>query len=118
MKKAAITLLLFATTVFADCSGIWNGKGGKEDPKYGLVPMTAQMTLEQAGSSVSGTLKIGNGGVMKITSGSVSGSQVTIVITGKGGGQMTGSFTQNGAQLTGKMTVSTGDTYDFAFVLQ
>lgn len=117
MKKAAITLLLFATTVFADCSGIWNGKGGKEDPKYGLVPITAQMTLEQAGSSVSGTLKIGNGNVMRITSGNASGSQVTIVIS-QGAGQITGSFTQSGGQLSGKMTVSNGTTYDFAFTLQ
>jgi len=117
MKKATITLLLFASTVFADCSGIWNGKGGKEDPRYGLVPMTAQMTLEQAGSSVSGTFKLGNDSVLRITSGSVSGDQVTFVIS-QPGGQITGSFTQKGAQLTGKMTTSNGSTYDFAFKLQ
>lgn len=114
MKNIAIALLLFTGTAFADCSGIWNGKGGKEDPKYGVVPLTAQMTLEQAGSSVSGTLKIANGSVMKITSGNASGSQCTIVITAQGG-QITGTFTQNGAQLTGTMTVSNGGTYDFAF---
>ena len=119
MKKTAIALLLFAASLSAqqDCSGIWNGQGGKEDPRYGLVPITAQMTLEQAGSSVTGTLKIGNGGVMQITSGNVSGSQVTVVIS-QPGGQITGSFSQNGGQLTGKMTVSTGDTYDFAFTQQ
>jgi hypothetical protein len=117
MKKTVISLLLFAASLSADCSGIWNGKGGKEDPRYGLVPITAQMTLEQAGSSVSGTFKMGNGNVMRITSGSVSGNQVTFVISQQGG-QITGSFTQNGAQLTGKMTVSTGDTYDFAFTLK
>lgn len=115
--KTLVALLLFAALAFADCSGTWNGNGGKEDPRYGLVPMTAQMTLQQAGSSVSGTLKIGNGGVMSITSGTASGNQITIVIS-QPGGQITGSFSQNGNQLTGKMTTSTGDTYDFAFAQQ
>ena len=117
MTKTAIALLFFAGSLFADCSGIWNGKGGKEDPRYGLVPMVAQMTLTQAGSSVSGTLKLGNGSVMKISSGNVSGNQVTFVITSQGG-QITGNFTQSGAQLTGKMTASNGDTYDFTFAQQ
>ena len=118
MKKTSIALLFFVASLCrADCSGIWNGKGGKEDPRYGLVPANAQMTLEQAGSSVTGTLKISNGSVMKITSGSVSGNQITFVIASKGG-QITGNFSQNGSQLTGTMTASTGDTYNFAFTLQ
>jgi len=119
MKKTAIGLLfLVASLCRADCSGIWNGQGGKEDPRYGIVPMTAQMTLEQAGSSVTGTLKIANGSVMKITSGSVSGSQLTIVISYPGGAQITGNLSQNGSQLTGKMTASNGQVFDFVFTLK
>ena len=118
MKKTAIALLLFASLAAADVSGIWNGQGGKEDPRYGSVPMTAQITLEQAGSSVWGTLRFGNGNVMSISSGAVSGSQVTFVVKGYQGAQITGSFTQNGNQLSGKMTASNGQTYDFVFTQQ
>ena len=116
--KTVIALLFFAASLFADCSGTWNGQGGKEDQRYGIVPITAQMTLTQAGSSVTGTLKMGNGSVLPISSGSVSGNQVTFVIGSGQGIQMTGNFTQNGSQLTGKVTMSTGDVFDFAFTQQ
>ncbi len=115
MKKLAIMMFVLAASLMAqDYSGIWNGKGGKEDARYGLVPRTAQLTLLQAGTSLTGTLKIGNGAPMKITSGTASGTQVTFVIT-NGSAVVTGTLTPSGAQLSGKMTASTGDTFDFVF---
>ena len=72
------------------------------------------MTLLQAGASLSGTVKLGNGKAVKITSGNVSGSQLAIVLTSSGG-QITGRLTQAGTQLTGKMTASSGEVYDFVF---
>jgi hypothetical protein len=115
MKKLAIMMLVGAASLAAaDFSGIWSGKGGKEDPRYGSVPATAQMTLLQAGTSLSGSLKLANGKPTKISSGSVSGNQVTVVLTSPGG-QVTGRLTQTGAQLTGKMTSSNGEVYNFVF---
>jgi hypothetical protein len=121
MKKLVVVLLSlasFLTAQSSSVSGIWNGKGGVEDPKYGSVPMTAQMTLQQAGSSVSGTLKIGNGKIMQITSGAVSGNTITFAV---GNGSTTvgsASLTQSGAQLAGKLTSSTGSIFDVVFTQQ
>jgi hypothetical protein len=115
MKKLAIMMLVGAAALSAaDFSGIWSGKGGKEDPRYGTVPATAQMTLLQAGASLSGTVRLGNSKPAKISSGSVSGNQLTVVLIGSVG-QITGRLTQTGSQLTGKMTASNGDVYDFVF---
>lgn len=115
MKKLAIMMLASALSLAAaDYSGIWSGKGGKEDPRYGTVPATAQMTLLQAGTSLSGTFKLGNGQAIKISSGSVSGNQLTVVLT-SASGQVTGRLTQSGTQLSGKMTASSGEVYDFVF---
>jgi hypothetical protein len=115
MKKLAIVALTFAASLAAsDLSGIWNGKGGFEDAKYGAVPSTAQLTLVQAGSTVSGTLKIGNGPVIHISNGSVSGSQITFAAGGGG----TAALTANGSQLSGKLTSSTGKILDVVFSKQ
>jgi hypothetical protein len=112
MKKLAIVAFAFAASLAAaDYSGTYDGKGGFEDPKYGSVPSTAQMTLIQSGSSVSGTLKIGNGAIIVLSNGVVSGSQITFA-AGKGG---TGSLTVNGAQLQGRLTSSTGKILDIVF---
>jgi citrate lyase synthetase len=107
-------LTLAAAFAATDYSGIWNGKGGKEDAKYGKVPATAQMTLLQAGTSLKGTLKFGNNKPVAIASGTVSGSQLTIVVVNNGK-QITGSLSQVGTQLSGKMTSSNGQIYDFVF---
>jgi hypothetical protein len=115
MQKIVILALAFAASLAAaDYSGIWNGKGGIESAKYGSVPWTSQLTLLQAGSSVSGTLKMGNGKPTALTTGSVSGSQITFAI----GTGSTASLTQNGTQLQGKITSSTGDIYDVVFTKQ
>lgn len=115
MKKLAIMMLTLAASLAAqDYSGIWNGKGGKQDPKYGLVPRTAQMTVLQAGATFTGTLKIGASAPMKITSGTVSGSQLTFAIV-NGSAQITGSLSLSGSQLNGTMTASNGGVYDFVF---
>jgi hypothetical protein len=115
MKKLVCVAFAFAVSLAAaDYSGIYNGKGGFEDPKYGSVPSTAQMTLTQAGSAISGTLKIGNGPIIKLSAGSISGSQITFA-AGNGG---TGSLTVNGTQLQGKLTSSTGKILDVVFTKQ
>ena len=112
MKKLAITILFFAASLAAaDYSGIWNGTGGIESVKYGSVPQTAQMTLLQTGSSVSGTLKLGNAAPEKITSGTVSGNSITFAA----GSAFTANLTQNGSQLVGKVTTSRGEVIDLVF---
>lgn len=111
MKKLIVVLLSMAAYLTAaDYSGIWNGKGGIEDAVYGSVPMTAQLTLLQAGSSISGSLKIGNGKIMPISSGNVSGTTITFAV-----GDGTGKLTQNGAQLTGRLTSGQGKIFDVVF---
>jgi hypothetical protein len=118
MKKLAIMMFALAASLAAqDLSGTWNGKGGKEDPKYGVAPRTAQMTVLQAGTSVKGTLKIGSSTPMSITNGTSSGGKMTLVIV-SGGSQITGNLTLSGSQLSGKMTASNGSTYDFVFTKQ
>jgi len=114
MKKLVVLLLSLTTFLAAaNYSGIWNGKGGIESAKYGSIPQTAQMTLLQAGSSVSGTLKIGNGRPMQLSAGAVSGSTITFAVSGG-----TGTLTQNGAQLQGKLTSSRGEILDIVFTKQ
>jgi len=118
MKKLAIVALAFgASLLAADYSGIYNGKGGIEDPKYGSVPQIAQLTLIQAGSSVSGTLKLGNGPILTLASGAVNGSHITFAV-GTGGSGGTGSLAVNGNQLQGKLTSSTGKILDIVFTKQ
>ena len=116
MKKLATILhMLGATLSAADYSGTYTGRGGREDPRYGTDPRSAQLTLLQAGSSFSGSLKIGNSSPMPISSGTVNGTQLTFVVSTGGHGRITGLFSQNGAVLSGKMTASTGQIYDFVF---
>ena len=115
MKKLVVLLLSLTTFLAAaDYSGIWNGKGGIESAKYGSVPQTAQMTLLHAGSTVSGTLKLGNGAVWKITSGSVSGSAITFALDNGS----TRSLAQSSSQLQGKITSSKGAILDIVFTKQ
>lgn len=118
MKLAIMMFTLAASLAAQDLSGIWNGKGGKEDPKYGTVPQTAQMTVLQAGNSFHGTLKLGaRGAPMQIAGGTVSGGQMTFTIV-NGKAQITGNLTLSGSQLRGKMTASNGSTFDFVFTKQ
>jgi len=116
MKKLATLVLLLAGGLSAatDFSGIWNGSGSTPDPKYGSVPVNMQMTLLQAGTSLSGTVKVNNANPMKITSGSVSGSNASIVIVSNGNQQTTIQLTLNDPNLTGRVTTSTGKVYTIA----
>ena len=115
MRKAfAIAILLAGCLSAADFSGTWNGRGGQQSQKYGLVPHTAQMTIVQSGSTFTGSLKVDNGKVMKIGSGSVSGTNVIFVLS-NAASQITANLAQSGAQLVGKMTSSAGVTYSFVF---
>ncbi len=114
MKKLSIMAFLFVASLGAQTSfsGIWNGSGGIASARYGTVPQTSQMTLLQAGSSVTGTFKLGNGPLVTITSGTVTGSQINIVV---GNGIGTGALTANGSQLVGTMTSATGMVVNFVF---
>jgi len=113
MKKLAIMFLACAASLAAaDYSGIWNGKGGMASAKYGSVPYTAQLTLLQDGTALKGTFKAGNGAPVPLTSGSVSGTQVTFAIAG---GAVTAVLSQSGTQLVGKMTSSGGGVVSFVF---
>jgi hypothetical protein len=115
MKKLVVVLLsLAALLTAADYSGIWNGKGGIESAKYGSIPQTAQITLLQAGSAASGTLKLGNGPILKITSGTISGSTITFAVDNG----TTGTLTQSGSQLQGRLTSSEGEILDIVFTKQ
>ena len=104
MKKSLILMLALAGSLAADASGIWNGKGTLPDPKYGHIPVTAQLTILQAGTSLKGTFKAGNGKPVPIT-GTVSGTQVTFAVAS---GAVTANLQQNGTQLTGTMTSNAG----------
>ncbi len=113
MKKLTVIALAFAFSLAAaDYTGAYSGKGGIQSAKYGSVPLTALLTLLQDGSSVKGTLQLGNGPIHQITSGTVSGTQITFAV-GTGGG--TGVLTQNGAVLQGTLTSSTGAIFNVAF---
>jgi hypothetical protein len=119
MKKSIVMMVALASSMFAaDFSGIWNGKGAiaSGSNKYVNVPMTAQMTLLQAGTSLKGTLKVGNAKakVTPITSGTAA-AQITLVAGGS-----TGTFTPNAAgnQLTGTITSSNGHVATFVFTKQ
>lgn len=115
MKKLAIAVLFLAATLSAaDYSGIWNGKGGLQDAKYGVLPQNVQVTLLQAGNKVSGTIKFNNEAPVKFTSGTVNGNQITVIAT-RMGAQMTGVLTASGGQLQGRLTTSTAEVYTFAF---
>jgi hypothetical protein len=115
MKKLAMMMFAFSASLAAqDLSGIWNGLGGKEDAKYGKVPATAQMTVLQAGTSFHGTLKLNTGKVFQITNGTITGGRLTFAMT-VNGHQITANLLLTGAQLSGKMTSSTGAIFDFVF---
>jgi hypothetical protein len=115
MKKLIVLLLSLAAFLAAQTSysGIWNGKGGIESAKYGSVPQVAQLTLLQAGSSVSGTIKFGNGKPLPISNGAVSGSTITFAV-----GPGTGTLTRSGVQLVGRLTSSKGEIFDVVFTQQ
>lgn len=116
VSKLAIAMLVLAGSLMAqDYSGIWNGKGGQVDAKYGTVPVTAQLTLLQAGTSLQGTFKAGGLKPVAIASGSVSGTQVVFVV---GAGVVTARLTQNGSQLAGTMTSGSGDVVNIVFTKQ
>jgi hypothetical protein len=111
MKKlATLALLLAGGLSAADFSGIWDGNGSTPDPKYGNIPVVMQMTLLQAGNNLTGTIKINNAPPTKITSGSVNGSNATIVVVSQNR-QSTGQITINGPQIVGRVTTSTGKVY-------
>jgi hypothetical protein len=113
MKKLSVMILLFAASLAAQTyAGIWNGTGGIESAKYGVIPQSAQITLLQAGTSLQGTFKLGNAKPLPITSGTVSGNQLTLVVAK---GVATGTFTASGGQLQGSMTSSSGEVINFVF---
>jgi hypothetical protein len=117
MKRIVIVMFAFAACLAAQTaqvSGIWNGTGGVADSKYGSVPVTAQLTLIQAGNSLQGTFKAGNGKPVALDAGSgaVSGNQIVFSV---GNGGVTANLTQNGNQLTGTMTSSSGQVANMVF---
>jgi len=119
MKRLAFVMLVLAASLWAaDYSGIWNGNGAIRSTKYpNGVPQTVQMTLLQDGSSLAGTFKVGSMAPMKISSGSVTGTQVAFAIQGTNG-QITASLAANGSQLSGTMTLTDGEIYDVVFTKQ
>ncbi len=117
MKKIAILAVAFGTSLLAATSytGLWSGKGGSVDAKYGTVPQTAKISLLQSGSSITGSVQLGNGKTLPISSGQVSGSQITFAI---GQNLGTGSFTASGTQMQGTITSSAGKVINFVLNLQ
>jgi hypothetical protein len=114
MKKLAIMMLaLSASLLAADYSGIYSGKGVIQSSRYpGGVPYTMQLTLVQAGTSLTGTMKIANGTPLAI-SGTISGASISFATAGASQ-QSTAILTANGSVLTGSMTRSTGQVYQLA----
>jgi len=117
MKRLAIVMLAFAGSLAAQAnySGIWNGTGGVVSQKYTSVPVTAQMTLIQAGTALQGTFKAGNGKPVPLT-GSVSGDKVVLSVAN---GAVTANLTaQTPSQLVGTMTSNGGQIANMVFVPQ
>ena len=115
MKKLAIIAMVFAGSVFAaDYSGIWAGSANKADAKYGVVPNTLQLTLNHAGTTVSGTLKLGNGQPIALSAGTVSGNQISFAVGAVG----TGVLTDTGTRLQGRLTSTTGQVLDVVVTKQ
>jgi hypothetical protein len=115
MKKSLLTMLALAASLGAaqDYSGIYNGKAVVQSARYpGGVPYTVQITLIQAGTSLTGTLKIGNSKPIPIVSGTASGGSLTFATAGKV--QSTAQLTANGNELAGRMTTSVGAVYAVA----
>jgi len=119
MKKIAIVVLSLAAAASAaesKLTGIWNGTGGSESGQYGTVPVTAELTLLHAGNTVTGTFRMAQGMVMKISSGVVCGSKITFAVgTEKEGVLGTAVLTQNGDTLQGKVTSNQGEVYELVF---
>lgn len=115
MKKLVIVMLALAASLAADYSGIWNGKGTIQSARYaGGVPYTVQITLLQAGSSLTGTMRVGKNPSVPITTGTVSGTSI-IFAAGATGSQVTAHLSANGNQLTGTMTLTDGEVFTVAF---
>lgn len=109
MKKLFFAILTTAVSLAAtNYTGAYVGKGTEPSARYpGGVPHTVTITLEQSGNSLTGTLQVDKGGIAKITSGTVSGNSISIVLGGNGF-QATAQLTANGNQLTGTITGTTG----------
>jgi len=116
IKSLIIAFALAATLSAADFSGAWSGKGGSPDPKYGLVPVTAQMTLVEATvtGTLTGTMKIANGKPFKISGVLSGGTLVFAMGTGESFSLTPGGSTQ----LSGKYTSSTGQVVQLLFTKQ
>lgn len=118
MKRLVMTMLVFAAFLAAagpDYSGIWQGKGAIESTKYpGGIPVAVQLTLMQAGTSVTGMVKVGNMAARYISTGSVIGNQVTFAIQSTSG-RVTARLAENAGLLKGSMTLTDGEVYDVVF---
>jgi len=116
MKKILLTTLVLAASLAAQTggySGIYDGKGIQQSARYpGGVPYSLQITLIQAGESLTGTLKVGNSKPVPIISGTVSGTSLTFATGGKS--QSTAQLSAKAGQLTGRVTSSTGVVYEVA----
>ncbi len=116
MKKVILSAIVFVFALSAqtDVSGIWNGKAGQQSAKYGTIPTPMQLTLLQAGTNVTGTVKIGNGNPFSISKGSVSGTTLTLFMVTPQGTSGTATLSFSVSQLTGTLTTSTGGSYTLA----
>ena len=117
MKKLLFVILAAAVSLSAaDYSGVYVGKGAEPSARYGGgVPHTVQMTLRQVGNALQGTVQLDKGPICNITSGSVSGNSINIVV-GSNTFRATGQLAVDGNTLTGTMTSTSGMQVTVALV--
>lgn len=109
MKKILAATLLFSASVLsaADVSGVYVGKATQTNSQYphpSAVPLT--LTLQEIGPQINGLIQFNND-TIKLTSGSISGNQVTVAFP-MAGTQYTGSLTVSGNTVTGTVTAHAG----------
>jgi hypothetical protein len=119
MKKILLsTVLLVASALSAaDATGLWVGKGGKADPKYGVIPTTFKIGLTQAGSKITGFIIRDKHEAVNFTSGSISGNDIMISYR-EDTNIVTGHLTVDGVQVSGRLTSTSGEVYNFAATKQ
>jgi hypothetical protein len=119
MKKLLLSALLLSVSVLsaADATGLWVGKGAKADPKYGMIPATFKVGITQAGSKITGFLMRDKHEAVNFTSGAISGNEITISYR-EDTNIVTGHLTLSGTEVTGRLTSTSGEVYNFAATKQ
>ena len=115
MKKTILSIVLLSASLLsaADATGLWVGKGAKADPKYGLIPTAFTVGITQAGSAITGFMIRDKHTPATFTSGAISGNEITISYR-EDKNIVTGHLSVSGSTVTGRLTSTSGEVYNFS----